>query len=289
METSELIKKVRHLEIKTKGISKDLFAGEYHSAFKGRGMSFSEVRDYHYGDDVRNIEWNVTARTGNPHIKIFEEERELTVILMVDISPSTHFGTGQQFRDGLINEISAVLAFSAIQNNDKVGLLLFSDQVELFIPPNKGRKHILRIIRELIEYQPSHTTTKIEVALKYFNNVVKKKSICFLLSDFFDNGFDNAMQVVSKKHDLIGLHVFDPLEKELPKAGIWQMRDAETLKEVLVDTSNRSFRKAYHQRFERRVDNLKNTFRKAGADLISIEVGSPYFSTLHKFFKHRMH
>ncbi len=216
METSELLKKVRKIEIKTKGISRHLFAGEYHSAFKGRGMSFSEVREYQYGDDVRNIDWNVTARTGDPHIKVFEEERELTVILLVDLSGSSYFGTGKFLRKEIITEICAVLSFSAINNNDKVGILFFSDRVEKFIPPKKGKKHILRIIRELIDIEPQGKGTDIGAALEYFNSVIKKRSIAFVISDFLSVGYETPLSVVAKKHDVIGVQIYDPIEEKLP-------------------------------------------------------------------------
>jgi uncharacterized protein (DUF58 family) len=228
MDTRELLKKVRKIEIKTKGLSKHLFSGEYHSAFKGRGMSFSEVREYQYGDDVRSIDWNVTARTGNPHIKIFEEERELTLMLLVDVSPSCFFGTIDQFKHEVITEICAVLAFSATQNNDKVGLLLFSDDVELYIPPKKGRSHILRIIRELIHHEPQGKQTNLAIPLRYLNNVIKKRSIAFVLSDFITNGYDEALRIAAKRHDVIGVMVYDRHEKELPDAGLLDVRDRES-------------------------------------------------------------
>ncbi len=287
METSELLRKVRKIEIKTKGISKELFSGEYHSAFKGRGMSFSEVREYQYGDDVRNIEWNVTARTGTPFIKVFEEERELTVMLLVDASPSSMFGTQVHFRKDLITEICAVLAFSAMNNNDKVGLILFSDQVDLYIPPKKGKKHILRIIRELIDNEPKGRSTNIAIALQYFTNVVKKKSICFLMSDFFADAFETALQVASRKHDLIGMHVYDPFEKSLPKAGLIRLQDTETGQEVIVDTSDRQTRSSHEVRFEEKSQHLVKLFNKTGADLINLETKESYIIALHRFFKKR--
>lgn len=287
METSELIKKVRKIEIKTKGISKELFSGEYHSAFKGRGMSFSEVRDYQYGDDVRNIEWNVTARTGIPHVKVFEEERELTVMLLVDVSPSSFFGTKSYLRKDLITEISAVLAFSAINNNDKVGLILFSDEIKLFIPPKKGKKHILRIIRELIDNEPAGATTDINMVLRYLNNVVKKKSICFLMSDFYSLPFTQGLQIAARKHDLIGMHIFDPFEKELPKAGLIKVRDAETGQTLVIDTLHKKTRKIQEEAFVEKVNTLKSKFARSGADILHIESGESYIMALHKFFKKR--
>ncbi len=287
MDTSELLKKVRKIEIKTKGISNELFSGEYHSAFKGRGMSFSEVRDYQFGDDVRNIEWNVTARTGTPHIKVFEEERELTVMMLVDVSPSSFFGTKMQLRKDLITEICAVLSFSAINNNDKVGLVLFSDEVHLYIPPKKGKKHILRIIRELIDQEPIGSYTNIEVALQYFNNLVKKKSICFLLSDFYAGSFDQALQVVARKHDLIGMHIYDPFEKSLPKAGLLRVEDAETGRIMWVDTNDPKVRSQHSRMFEEKEQALSSLFAKSGADIINLDARESYIVALHRFFKKR--
>lgn len=250
-------------------------------------MSFSEVRDYQFGDDVRNIEWNVTARTGTPHVKVFEEERELTVMMLVDVSPSSSFGTKMHLRKDLITEICAVLSFSAINNNDKVGLVMFSDEVQLYIPPKKGKKHILRIIRELIDQEPVGKSTNIESALQYFNNVVKKKSICFLLSDFYAGNFSQALQVVARKHDLIGMHIFDPFEKELPKAGLVRMQDAETGRMVLVDTSDRHVRSHHSQQFESKQQDLSNLFAKSGADIINLDTRESYIVALHRFFKKR--
>ena len=287
METSELLKKVRKIEIKTKGISNELFSGEYHSAFKGRGMSFSEVRDYQYGDDVRNIEWNVTARTGIPHVKVFEEERELTVMLLVDVSPSSFFGTKAYLRKDLITEICAVLSFSAINNNDKVGLILFADEVKLYIPPKKGKKHILRIIRELIDVKPSGDHTDVSSALQYFNNLVKKKSICFLLSDFYADSFDRALQVVARKHDLIGMHLYDPFEQSLPKAGLIRLQDAETGQTFVVDTLDPKTRADHEAAFQKKQDDLTSLFSKSGADIISLDARRSYITALHRFFKRR--
>ncbi len=287
METSELLKKVRKIEIKTKGISNELFSGEYHSAFKGRGMSFSEVRDYQYGDDVRNIEWNVTARTGIPHVKVFEEERELTLMLVVDGSASSFFGTRSMTRNDLITEICAVLGFSAINNNDKVGLILFSKEIDLYIPPKKGRKHILRIIRELIDHRPAKSGTDIAFALQYLNNVVKKRSICFLLTDFYSDSFDQALQVTARKHDFIGVHLFDPFEKELPKAGLIQLADLEKGDLQLIDTSDPNTRKVHAQSFQEKIDVLSSSFRRCGSDIIHLQTGQSYIMALHRFFKKR--
>ena len=223
MDTKELLKKVRKIEIKTRRLSDHIFSGEYHSSFKGRGMTFSEVRQYQFGDDIRSIDWNVTARYNEPYVKVFEEERELTMMLVVDISGSESFGTTQQFKKDILTEISATLAFSAIQNNDKVGLLLFSNEIELFIPPKKGKTHVLRIIRELIEFEPKSKKTDLSQALRYFSNVMKKKAIVFILSDFIDTGYDNALKIVGKKHDVTGIRVYDKLETELPKLGMVPM------------------------------------------------------------------
>ena len=287
METSELLKKVRKIEIKTKGLSRHIFSGEYHSAFKGRGMSFSEVRNYQYGDDVRNIDWNVTARTGDPHIKIFEEERELTVMLMIDMSQSAFFGSNTQMKNELLTEISAVLAFSAINNNDKVGVLLFSDCIEKFIPPKKGKQHILRIIRELINFEPTGQGTDIGKALEYFNNLIKKRSTCFLLSDFLSRDYEKALRIAARRHDIIGLHLFDPREQELPDVGLIRALDAETGKTNWVDTSVASVRQQYADWFVANFQYFKTTFAKSGADIISIRTDESYVNAMLKFFKKR--
>ena len=287
METSELLKKVRKIEIKTRGLSKHIFSGEYHSAFKGRGMSFSEVRDYSYGDDVRNIDWNVTARTGDPHVKIFEEERELTVMLLIDVSPSAYFGTQNQMKNEILTEICAVLAFSAINNNDKVGVLFFSDDIEKFIPPKKGKQHILRIIRELLNFEPSGRGTNIGKALEYFNNVIKKRSICFVLSDFLAKDYENPLRIVSRRHDIVGIHLVDPREKELPAVGLLRAVDAETGKNRWIDTSLAATRRRYAEWYQRHFDYFKSTFLKSGVDIVSIQTDEPYVNTLLKFFKKR--
>ena len=245
MDTKELLKKVRKIEIKTRRLSDHIFSGEYHSSFKGRGMTFSEVRQYGYGDDVRSIDWNVTARYNEPFVKVFEEERELTMVLMVDVSGSEYFGTTKQFKRETITEISATLAFSAIQNNDKVGLLLFSDEIELFIPPKKGKPHVLRIIRELIEFHPKSKKTNITQALRYLSNVMKKKAIVFILSDFMDDDYDNALKIVGRKHDVTGIRVFDKYEEEIPKLGMVPMLDAETGNTILVNTNSNRVRTNY--------------------------------------------
>lgn len=287
METSELLKKVRKIEIKTRGLSKHLFSGEYHSAFKGRGMSFSEVRDYQYGDDVRNIDWNVTARTGDPHVKIFEEERELTVMIMVDMSPSSYFGTVNQMKNDILTEICAVLAFSAINNNDKVGVLFFSDQVEKFIPPKKGKSHILRIIRELLNFKPQGQGTDIGKAFEYLNNVIKKRSITFMLSDFMTSGYETPLRVAGRRHDIVGVHLYDPREEELPNVGLIRAVDAETGTEKWIDTSLKSVRDHYANYFKENVTYFRNTFLKGGADSVSIRTDESYVNALLKFFKKR--
>ncbi len=287
METSELLKRVRKIEIKTKGLSQHLFSGEYHSAFKGRGMSFSEVRAYHYGDDIRHIDWNVTARTGEPHIKVFEEERELTVMLLVDMSRSAYFGTVNQFKSSLSIEISALLAFSAINNNDKVGLILFTDQVELFIPPKKGRSHILRIIRELIDFEPSGSGTLLGEALTYFQQVIKKRSICFLISDFLADDYANALRIVGRKHDLIGVRLLDPRDTQLPNVGLLQVQEAESGKFALLDTSSRKARDSYAQWFRQRDEQFLSLFRKTGVDQVTIRTDQSYVTQLLHFFQRR--
>jgi len=283
---------VRQIEIKTKGLSNHIFSGEYSTAFKGRGMSFSEVRAYQYGDDVRSIDWNVTARYADPHIKIFEEERELTLLLLVDISASSLFGTSQKKRDTL-TEICATLAFSALGNNDKVGVLFFSDKVEKFIPPKKGKGHILYIIRELLtrEATPSATLggakTNIEEVLRYANNVIKKRSIAFLLSDFISPDFSKSLRIAKKRHDIIGVHVYDPRDKELPNVGIVRVQDSENGEEAWLDTGVASLRKFYNERFEKKSKSIKEIFKKSGADLLSISTADDYVKPLKGFFKSR--
>lgn len=287
METSEILKRVRTIEIKTRGISNHIFAGEYHSAFKGRGMSFSEVREYQYGDDIRSIDWNVTARYKKPYVKIFEEERELTLMLLVDVSRSSYFGTRGQFKSEFITEICAVLAFSAIQNNDKVGLLLFSNEIELFIPPKKGKHHILRIIRELINFEPKGKGTDIGQALKFFTNVVKKRSIAFLISDFMSDSFEDSLAIVSRKHDLTGIHVYDHSEMTLPDVGLVRMVDSETGRLRWVDTSNAAVRNLFNSAFEENRSSVKARFQKNGSDMLSINTEGSYIRELRAFFKRR--
>lgn len=288
MTTQELIKKVRKIEIRTKGLSNQIFSGEYHSAFKGRGMSFSEVREYQFGDDIRAIDWNVTARLNQPYVKVFEEERELTVNLIVDVSPSSFFGTVNQMKSDLITEICAVLAFSAVANNDKVGLLLFSDKIQKYIPPKKGKPHILRIIRELIDTKYQEGSTNIAEALRYFNNVNKKKSIAFLVSDFIDdNPYKDALNIAGKRHDLVGIHISDPREKALSDIGLIKVKDAESGKSAWLNTSSSRVRKAYKERYDKHHADFKNRFRKSGCDTIEINTAEPYNKQLMNFFKRR--
>lgn len=287
MDTTELLKKVRKIEIKTRSISKHLFTGEYHSTFKGRGMSFSEVRPYQYGDDIRNIDWNVTARHHEPFVKIFEEERELTLMLMVDISPSSYFGTHQQLKKEWATEICAVLAFSAISNNDKVGLILFSDQIELFIPPKKGKQHILRILRELINAEPRGKGTRVADALQFFNNILKKRSIAFILSDFWDRDYELPLRILANKHDLIGIQLYDQMEEQLPDIGFIQAYDLETGQMQWIDTSSSSLRKEYEERFAKHLFDTKEIFRKSTSDLIQLRTDHSYIEALMAFFKKR--
>jgi uncharacterized protein (DUF58 family) len=287
METSELLKKVRKIEIKTRGLSRHLFSGEYHSAFKGRGMSFSEVRDYQYGDDVRNIDWNVTARTGTPHVKIFEEERELTVMLLIDMSPSSFFGTINQLKNEIITEICAVLAFSAINNNDKVGVAFFANEVELFIPPKKGKQHILRIIRELINFEPKGKGTEIGATLEYFNNLVKKRSICFIISDFLSMEYEQALRVAARRHDVIGVNIIDPREENLPDVGLIRAQDAESGAIRWIDTSSQRLREEYARWHQNHLDYFTQTFRKSGASVVNIRTNESYVDALHQFFQQR--
>lgn len=287
METTELLKKVRKIEIKTRGISNRLFAGEYHSVFKGKGMSFSEVREYQYGDDVRSIDWNVTARFNHPYIKIFEEERELTVMLLVDVSRSSYFGTRAQLKREMMVEICAVIAFSAINNNDKVGVIFFSDMVEKYIPPKKGRNHILRIIRELINFEPTGRQTKISEALVYFNNVIKKRSIAFVLSDYMAGEYREALTVIARKHDVIGLRIYDQLDKDLPKAGLLRAIDAETGQMCWIDTSRKKVRAHYRKHYEQHFAEFSGAFLRSGADQISIQTGESYINALIRFFRKR--
>lgn len=287
MDTAALLKKVRRIELKTRGLSNQIFSGEYHSAFKGRGMAFSEVREYVTGDEIRTIDWNVTARLNHPYVKVFEEERELTVIILVDISGSDSFGTGRQLKKSQITEICAVLAFSAIQNNDKIGVIFFSDQVEKFIPPKKGKSHILRIIRELIEFEPEHRQTNIDEALRYLINGVKKRSIAFLISDFMDDGYEKALKIANKKHDLVALRVYDPREQELPDMGLVPFRDAETGQLEWINTSSKKVRTAFKSKALEHEAKVQDLFRRSGVDHVSIAADENYIRPLMTLFKRR--
>ena len=287
MEASDLLKRVRQVEIKTRGLSANIFAGEYHSAFKGRGMTFSEVREYQFGDDVRNIDWNVTARFNHPYMKVFEEERELTVVLMIDVSGSREFGTMSSLKKNMITEIAAVLAFSAIQNNDKIGTIFFSDRIEKFIPPQKGRKHILHIIRELINFEPEHRATNIDGALKYLTNAIKKRCTTFLISDFMDEKFDDSIIIASKKHDLVAMQVYDRREEELPNAGLIKFVDAESGQEKWIDSSDKRLRTAYQANWKKRQAELKVLFNRSGVDAVSARTDQDYVKALMRLFKMR--
>jgi uncharacterized protein (DUF58 family) len=288
MDKATLLRKVRLIEIKTKGLSQQLFSGEYHSAFKGRGMSFSEVREYQYGDDVRNIDWNVAARMDHPYIKVFEEERELTVMLLIDISRSAFYGTRQQMKNTLITEIAAVLAFSAANNNDKVGVILFSDRIERFIPPKKGRSHILRIISELLDTEPEGRGTDIAMALEYFSNVVRKRSIAFLFSDFMAPDYSRPLRIAARKHDLVGLRIYDATEAEMPSVGLLRVEDAETGLWTWMDTSDKKIQNTYIKNYRDKVRDFEQRFTAAGADTLSIATDQPYFTALHQFFRKRI-
>lgn len=287
MDTAEILKKVRQIEIKTKGLTNHIFAGEYHSAFKGRGMSFSEVRDYHFGDDVRSIDWNVTARFNHPFVKVFEEERELTVMLLVDMSESSSFGTQKQDKRDLITELCAVLAFSAIKNNDKVGVIFFSDGMEKYIPPKKGKSHILFIIRELLSFTPKRKGTNINETLRFFNNATKKRSIVFMLSDFLSGNYQDALNIAAKRHDVVGIQVYDQRDKDLPPVGLIQVADAETGATQWVDTADRRVRQYYEQQFLQHAQYCKNAFLKSGAELVSVRTDEDYVKALQTFFLKR--
>lgn len=287
MSTSALLKKVRKIEIKTKGLSNHIFAGEYHTAFKGKGMAFSEVREYQPGDDIRSIDWNVTARYNSPFVKVFEEEREMTVMLLIDVSASGNFGTQEQFKRELATELSAILAFSAINNNDKVGVIFFTDNVEQFIPPKKGKSHILRIIREVLAFEPTGKGTDIAGALEYFSAVIKKRSICFILSDFMSKEFDRPLKIASKKHDLVALRIHDLREDTLPNVGLVPMQDAETEKMLFVDTSSKKVRDNFAKNRAQTNEKLRKLFPASGVDLIDITTGTDYVKPLINFFKTR--
>ncbi|MBS7256256.1 DUF58 domain-containing protein [Flavobacterium branchiicola] len=287
MDTKELLKKVRKIEIKTKRLSNHIFSGEYHSSFKGRGMTFSEVRQYQYGDDIRNIDWNVTARYNEAHVKVFEEERELTMVLMVDISGSEGFGSKTQFKKDIVTEIAATMAFSATQNNDKIGLILFSDNVELYIPPKKGRSHVLRIIRELIEFEPKSHKTDVAQALKFLSGTQKKKAIVFMISDFMSDNYEQTLKIASKKHDLTGVRVYDIREEKIPNLGMVTMLDAETGKTQLVDTGSKTVRMNYEKHYQERLHYFQDTFRKSGAGVVNTRVDENYVTKLLGYFKSR--
>lgn len=288
MEASELIKRVRQIEIKTRGLSSNIFAGQYHSAFKGRGMAFSEVREYQYGDDIRDIDWNVTARFNKPYIKVFEEERELTVMLLVDVSASLEFGTVHQMKKDMVTEIAATLAFSAIQNNDKIGVVFFSDRIEKFIPPKKGRKHILYIIRELIDFHPGSSRTNIRLAVEYLTNVLKKRCTAFILSDFIDTAdFRNALTIANRKHDVVAIQVYDRRIEDLPSIGLLKVKDAETGHEQWIDTSSAAVRKAQREWWKKQCGALQETFTKSNVDAISIRTDQDYVKALLNLFAKR--
>ncbi len=287
MDTKELLKKVRKIEIKTRRLSDHIFSGEYHTSFKGRGMTFSEVRQYQYGDDIRAIDWNVTARYNEAHVKVFEEERELTMMLMVDISGSESFGSKNQFKKEIVTEIAATMAFSATQNNDKIGLILFSDQIELYIPPKKGKSHVLRIIRELIEFQPKSKKTDVSQALKFLSGTQKKKAIVFLISDFMSDEYENTLKIASKKHDITGIRVFDIREEKLPNLGMVPMLDAETGETQLVNTGSKAIRMQYEKEYKNKVDYFIETFRKSGSGVVNTRVDESYVTKLLSYFKSR--
>ncbi|MFB6306058.1 MAG: DUF58 domain-containing protein [Flavobacteriales bacterium] len=285
--TRELLKKIRRIEIKTKGLSDQVFSGEYHSAFKGRGMAFSEVREYMPGDDIRTIDWNVTARFDAPYVKIFEEERELTSVLLIDVSGSENFGTQNKLKRELITEVAAVLSFSAIKNNDKIGVILFSDHVEKFIPPKKGKSHILRIIKELLEFEPTHKKTNINEALAFFMSSLKKKCIAFLISDFYDEGYENKLKIANRKHDMVGIRIQDEREREIPPIGVVQLSDPETGKKIWVNTGSKKVRKHFKKKALQKEDNINENFCKAGMDNVTLTTDGSYVKPLMKLFKQR--
>jgi len=287
MTTKELLKKIRKIEIKAKGLSNQVFSGAYKTTFKGRGMSFSEVRQYQYGDDVRNIDWNVTARTNEPYVKVFEEERELTFMLLVDVSGSAYFGTTQQSKHEIATEIGATLAFSAAVNNDKVGAIFYSDKVEKFIPPKKGKPHIMRILQQLITIEPKHVETDLVPALKYLTGILQKRCSAFILSDFMAQGYENSLKLAANRHDTIGIHIYDPLEVEMPNVGLLPIKDAETGETRWVDTADRQVRSNYNSWYQGNLEYFKDTFLKNGADVVSIATTESYLLALMKFFKER--
>lgn len=287
MEATELLKKVRRIEIKTRGLSRHIFAGEYHSAFKGRGIAFSEVREYQYGDDIRSIDWNVTARFNHPYVKIYEEERELTVMLLVDVSGSGRFGTVKGYKRDIMTEIAAVLSFSAIFNNDKIGIIFFSDKVEKFISPQKGRKHILRIIRELLEFTPESRKTSLNVPLRYLTNAIKKRCTAFIISDFIVPDFEESLRIASNKHDIVALKIYDPMERSIPDVGLIRVSDSETGTEKWIDTSSSYVRSEYEKWWEMHIGLIQNIFKKCGVDEAEISTGDDYVKPLIRLFKNR--
>lgn len=288
METSEIIKKVRKIEIKTRGLSSNIFAGQYHSAFKGRGMAFSEVREYQFGDDVRDIDWNVTARFHRPYVKVFEEERELTVMLLIDVSGSLDFGTQRQMKRDMVTEIAATIAFSAIQNNDKIGVVFFSDKIEKYIPPKKGRKHILYIIREMLDFQPESKRTDVKQAVEFLSSVQKRRTTAFILSDFYvRHDFQQSLQICNRKHDVVAIQVYDIRAKELPDVGLMKVVDAETGFEQYVDTGSRKLRQAYQRYWMGRQAELYETFNKSNVDHVSIATNEDFVKSLMLLFKQR--
>lgn len=288
MDTNEILKKVRKIEIKTRGLSNNIFAGQYHSAFKGRGMAFAEVREYQFGDDVRDIDWNVTARFHRPYVKVFEEERELTVMLLIDVSGSLDFGTQKQMKRDMVTEMAATLAFSAIQNNDKIGVIFFSDHIEKYIPPKKGRKHILYIIREMLDFHPQSKRTDISLALEYLGRVMKRRCTAFLMSDFYDRKpFEKPLQVCRSRHDVVGIQVYDTILKQLPDVGIIRVADAETGHEQYIDTSSKALRRAHEQYWRERMEYLKHTFAKSSVDYVSVATNGDYVKSLSQLFAMR--
>ena len=288
METSDILKKVRKIEIKTRGLSQNIFAGQYHSAFKGRGMAFAEVREYQYGDDVRDIDWNVTARFQRPYVKVFEEERELTVMLLIDVSGSLDFGTSRQTKADMVTEITATLAFSAIQNNDKIGVIFFSDRIEKYIPPQKGRKHILYIIREMLDFHPQSRKTDVGEAMEYLTRVMKRRCTAFVLSDFYSNSsFLNALQIANRKHDVVAIQVYDKRAKELPDVGLMRVKDAESGQEMYIDTSSKKLRQAHTRYWLEREENLRQTFAKSNVDWASVATDEDYVKAMMALFSQR--
>lgn len=287
MIPKEILKKVRRLEIRTRALVNDVFSGEYHSVFKGRGMEFAEVREYTYGDDIRNIDWNVTARAGHPYVKVFDEERELTVMLLVDVSSSGNFGTHEQMKGDIAAEICALLAFSAIKNNDKVGLIIFTDRIEKFVPPKKGRSHVLRVLREILYHKPEGTGTNIAAALEYLNRVIRRKAVVFLVSDFLSEGYEKALRVASKRHDLVAIPVTDPREMDIPNVGFVELEDAETGEIHLLDTSNAANRQVFAKEAARRGLLREKSLRATNVDPVEIRTNQPYIEPLVRFFKMR--